>query len=167
MYAFFRTSLLAALLLAGAPAAQAAVQTYDFGGTLDSGFYLGASFSGSFSFDDATLLGTGPEWLNVSSLFMSFLGNSYTEADADVGTVAEVGFLDGAFLGLSYSVSSGDPRFSVIAGSFDPSDAYLAYDTALGNSGSGSIAYAQVPEPATYALLLAGLAGFMAFRRRA
>lgn len=159
---FFRHATLAALLLAAVPAAQATILDYSFNGTLDSGFYSGTSFLGYFSFDNASLSHSGTEWLPVSNLSLSLLGNNYDETDADLGSVAEVGYLDGVFLGLSFSVSSNDPQFSVIPGTVDASDAYLGYDTVLGLAGAGSIAYNLVPEPATVPLLLAGfaLAGF-------
>jgi len=79
----FKVTALAALLLS-AVSAQAAVQNYTFTGELDSGFYIGETFSGSFSYDDATLTGVADEWLMVSSLSMSFLGNSYYLVNADV-----------------------------------------------------------------------------------
>jgi len=150
----FKVTTLAALLLS-AVSAQAAVQIYSFSGELDSGHFMGETFSGSFSYDDASLTGLADEWLAVSSLSMNFLGNAYTLVNADV--VAEVGYYDGAFLGLSYSVSSGDPQFSLIAGNFDASDAFFAYDTDLGLSGAGNVIYAPVPEPETWAMLLLGL----------
>lgn len=165
----FKQTFMAAafgLMFAALSPAQAAVQTYAISGTLDSGFYIGESFSGSFSFDDAALNGLGDEWLGVSSLNLDFLGSSYALADADAP--AEVGFYDGAFLGLSYSVSSSDPQLALIAGTFDASDAFFAYDTAAGISGAGSVIYAPVPEPRDWMLMLAGigLVGMMVGRAK-
>lgn len=163
----FKITTLAALLLS-AVSAQAAVQNYTFSGMLDSGFYSGQIYSGSFSYDDAGLTGVADEWLAVSSLTMSILGNSYGLVDADAP--AEVGYYDGAFLGLSYSVSSAEPEFSIIAGSTDVSDSFIAYDTSLGLSGMGSITYvaAPVPEADTYAFMALGigLVGLLARRRK-
>lgn len=164
MSPFFRTTTLAALLLS-AVSAHAAIQSYNFSGTLDSGYYKGESYTGSFSFDDAAMTGIGDEWLAVASLSMDILGNHSTLTDADVP--AEVGYKDGAFLGLSYSVSSIDPQFTLIAGSIDASDAFLAYDTAAGFSGAGSLVYttAPVPEPETWSMLIMGL-GLIGLRLR-
>lgn len=162
---FVRSTALAALLLAALPAAQAATQNYLFNGALDSGIFNGQTFSGSFSFDDAALTGFDTEWLNVDSLSMSFLGNSYSLADAD-GAV-EVSYFNGDFVGLSYTVSVGDPQFSFIPGSFALNESFVAYDTTQGLSGAGSINFAPVPEPESYAMLLAGLGliGCLARRR--
>lgn len=156
----FDHMLVAALigtLLAAFSTAQAAVLTYAFSGTLDSGFYLGQRFSGNFSFDDLALTGSGAEYLGVDSLNLNILGSTYTQADADAP--AEVGYSDGSFLGLSYSVSSGEPQFSLIFGSLDASDASIAYDTTLSltGSGSGNVIYTPVPEPRDWLMLLAGL----------
>lgn len=167
MSKFFRRTALAALLLAFLPAAQAAVQTYNFSGTLESGAFIGQTYSGNFSFDDAALTSIGSEWLAVSSLSMNLLGTSYTLADA--AAPAEVAYFDGSFVGLSYSNLAGDPLFSLIAGTSAPSEAFIAYDTPQGFSGTGNVSFTTpVPEPDTYAMMLAGigLLGFMARRRR-
>ena len=81
---------------------------------------------------------------------------------------AEVGYSGGVLLGLSYSVSSSEPQFSLIPGSFDASDAYIAYDTVQGHSGAGNVIYAPVPEPRDWLLILAGLGlvGVMVERTR-
>ncbi|MBK8121270.1 MAG: FxDxF family PEP-CTERM protein [Sulfuritalea sp.] len=161
----FRNTLLTALLVAALPA-HAAIQNYSLNGTLDSGILAAETFSGLLSFDDAALTGAGTEWVNVSSFSASFHGVTYSVLDADLAP--EVGFENGTFLGLSASFSSGDPKFSFIAGSIDSSDAFVAYDTGLGNSGAGSVVYAPVPEPETYAMMLAGLGllGLAARRRK-
>lgn len=158
----FRSTVLAALLLATLPAAQAA--TYSFSGMMDSGSLIGQSFFGNFSFDDFGLTGIGSEIRGLSSLSLNFAGQTYTLADADVA--ADVSYLDGALLGLSYSASALDPKVAFVAGFNDASDAFLAY-TKAGIDGAGSVIYAAVPEPEQYAMLLAGLGlvGLLARRR--
>lgn len=163
-----RRTVLALTLLAGIPAAQAAIQNYSFNGTLESGSLIGQAYSGSFSFDDAGLTGTGSEWLAVSSLSMNLNSATYTLADA--AAPAEVAYFDGSFLGLSYSNLVGDPLFSLVAGTTALGEAFIAYDPAAGISGTGSVSYMQpVPEPETYAMLLAGLGllGIIGRRRKA
>ncbi len=165
MHSILRKTALAALLLAAVPT-HAAMQIWNFSGALDSGHFAGGTFEGVVSFDDAALTGVGSEWLPVSSLKLTFLGDFYRGYQADAQP--EVAFQDGTFLGVSASFSSGDPQFALIGGLYDSSDAFVAYDTSFGLSGAGSMVYAPVPEPETYALMLAGLGlvGYMARRRK-
>lgn len=165
MNKMLRSAVLVGVLLAGASSAHAAVRNYAFTGAFDSGVLSGTAFDGGFSFDDAGLVGSGSEWLALDSLNLHLLGASYGLADGDA--MAEAGFQDGQFLGISYSVSSGEPAFAFVAGTFDSSDAFVAYDSSLGLSGAGGVIYAAVPEPEAYAMLLAGLGllGSVARRR--
>lgn len=168
MHSFIRSTALAALLLAALPAAQAATQQYSFSGMLESGLHAGQSFSGNFSFDDAGLSNIDSEWLSVSALSLSFLNQTFTLAHA--AAPVEVGYFNGAFVGLSYTVDSSEPKFSLIAGYDNVNQSFIAYDTALaGASGTGNVIYAAVPEPESYALMLAGLGlvGGIARRRAA
>lgn len=145
------------LLLLGSVSAQAAITTYSFSGTLDSGVFQDETFSGQFSFDDAALAGAGDEYLAVDTLTMSFHGGVYTHVDA--AATPEAAFTEGALLGLSFTVESSDPAFSLIPGFSSAADAYFGYDPSAGDSGFGSVTYTlvPVPEPKSYAMLLAGL----------
>lgn len=168
MRSIFRTTALAALLVAVLPAAQAATQTYAFSGSLDSGALIGESFSGQFSFDDATLTLSGEEYLGVDTLGLNFLGANWGLGQLDAGALAEVKFVEGVFAGLSYSATLAGTSLSLVPGFMDTSDAFLAYTPSVGLEGAGNVIYAPVPEPQTYAMLLAGMAimGTMAARRR-
>lgn len=170
MNTHYATALLATLAMLGTVSAQAALSTYNFSGTLDSGALIGETFTGQFSIDDATLIGMDSEYLNVNTLNMNFHNHVYTQADAAVAT--EVAFMDGAFLGLSFMVESSNPMFAITPGFLDATDAYFAYQPSVGTSGYGSIIYAlapvTVPLPATFPMLMAGLGlfGFAAKKRR-
>lgn len=159
------TALAAGMLASMAPA-QAAQQNWDFSGSFDFGQYIGESYSGSLSFDDAGVTGTGDEWASLDVFTITLLGQTYTLADAVAP--AEAVYYDGQFLGVSYSVESGEPWFSLIAGYGDRSEAYTAYSSSVGLSGFGSLQFVQapVPEPETYAMLLAGLGLLAGVARR-
>lgn len=169
----FKSLVIAALFSTVLPA-QAAVQTYSFSGTFDSGFYNGQIYSGNFSFDDAGISNVGLSFTSLLSFNMNILNTNFTLANATTdfqnGVFPDVSFQDGSLLGLSLNIDSTTPGigFTFIAGSADTSDAYVAYDTPLGFSGAGNVVYTQVPEADTYAMLLAGLGvmGTVARRRK-
>lgn len=148
--------------------AQAAIQSYSFNGVMDSGFYNGQAYTGSFSFDDATIDNTGLDITSLISLNMGFLNSNFNLASS-VG-VPDVSFQDGSFLGLSWNVESSIPdvAFTFVSGTNDTSDAFVGFDTTLGLSGAGNVIYAPVPEAESYAMFLAGLGllGFAARRRK-
>lgn len=146
---------LALAVLLGSSAANAATLSFSLNGTLDSGVFNGQSFTGAFSVNDATLTGIGPEWLEVVSLSLDFLGNSYTLADATA--LSEASFLDGALLGLAYDVSTPALMFTFVPGITDISEAFVAYDTTAGTSGFGSVSFVPISEPGAVALMLIGL----------
>jgi hypothetical protein len=157
-------------LLAVVMPAQAAIQSLQFNGLVDSGYYNGTSYQGLFSFDDAGLLSSGTELINLSSLNFKF-GSSLFDLGTPALSSATAVFQDGVFTGIEWSVNSNTPAigFSFIAGSVDASDAYFAYDTTLGLSGVGSLTYAAaVPEPTQSGLMLLGLGviGWIATRRQ-
>jgi hypothetical protein len=161
----FKKTLLAAVLglAIAAPAAQAAIQTWNFSGTVESGSLIGETYSGLFSFDDAGLTGTDSEYLTVSSLSMLFNSTAYTLVDELATT--EVAFDNGNFLGMTFSADN----FTFIHGWADTSDAYFAYDATFpALSGTGNVVYAPVPEPRDWMLMLAGLGlvGVMVERSR-
>jgi hypothetical protein len=144
---FLRSTALAASLLAVFPAAQAATQSYSFLGTLNA-----IQFSGSFSFDDSLLavfdLDNNPllTVAAITSLSMTYNDVSYSLADA--WALPDVSFYDGVFLGLSYS----NDAITFVPGLFSTSDAYVT-----DGLNTADVIYAAVPEPESYAMLLAGL----------
>jgi hypothetical protein len=170
MKSLIKKAALVALMAAVMPA-QAAIQSWQVSGAVDSGHYNGTSYSGQFSFDDASLLSSGTELINLSSLQFNFGSTLF-----DLGTVAlapaTAVFQDGVFTGIEWSVDATNPAigFSLVAGWSDSSDAFFAYDTSLGLSGAGNLTYtlSAVPEPTQSGMILIGLGlmGYIAARRQ-
>jgi hypothetical protein len=64
--------------------AQAAPVTYDFTVDVSQGALAGQSYSGTFSYDDSGLKGTGTETLGVSqglTVCMNYFGRNYTQVN--------------------------------------------------------------------------------------
>ncbi len=162
----------AAALVCALPA-QAADSHFSFTGATTDGVFAANDFLGHFAYDAAALTGIDLETVALSSFSMSFRGQSYTLATADVPAMAV--FWAGSFVGVDYAdVDSTDsvlrPNVVLTAGMDAFADqAFFAYETAAGTGGFGSYSVSAVPEPGSYAMLLAGLGavGFMARRRRA
>lgn len=146
-FGLIAAGLMLGLTTTNASSAQAATINYNFEVSIDSGSLVGETFLGSFSFDDATLTGSGSESLPISTLEVSFQGTTYTEANASGKD--RIRFLDNDFLGLSFSPN---PSFAFIPGFFNVNEAFFAYDIAQGEiarAGAGDIGYflQPIPEP--------------------
>ena len=159
-----RTAL--AVMLLCSAAAQAA--TFSLSGSTDNiGPLPSAAFSGLFSYSDIGLPADGEVSLTAFSL--NFAGQSYTLASATAASTAV--FAGGNFVGLSYiDDSSGDtamrPQISFVPGFSALPEAYLSYIGSAGQGGFGSYNVSAVPEPATLALWLGGMALLGALRTR-
>lgn len=128
--------------------AQAATVIYNLTGTIEEGLLEGESFSGTFSFDDASLEGSDYEIFKISDLKFNFLGSTFTAADAEPDSDPTVEFSDGNFLGLTFSVPTLNAELYLVPGSSDATDAIFAY-IGTEDAGFGSIEYTVVPEPFT------------------
>ena len=165
------SALVAALLLATG-AAKAQTQFFSFQGLLADGPLTGQAFSGSFSVNPTGLPPGGDADYALLNFTMLLAGNTYTLATADAPPTAV--YAAGSFAGLSYTdidspSAAVRPWIAFIPGFDNFAGAYLAYTAAaVGgvDSGFGSYSITAVPEPATVALLLAGLGMVGAAARR-
>ncbi|MFN9745731.1 MAG: PEP-CTERM sorting domain-containing protein [Betaproteobacteria bacterium] len=91
----------------------------------------------------------------------TFLYSSFNPANATAnGIIANDDLLGLTTSGFSASLTAGVSYFFVSTG-FAPTD-FGSYSTTIGGPGLAAV----VPEPATYALMLAGVAGLAAWSRR-
>ncbi len=161
----------AAAVLLAAPAAHAA--DFSFVGLLADGPLAGQTFSGSFSYDALGVLPGVDSDVPLAAFTLQLGTQTYTLAGADFAPTAF--FALGEFAGLSYADSASTnpalrPQIAMIPGFDSFAEAYLAYvsvpDVNGVSAGFGSYGVAVVPEPASVALWLAGLAGVAAAARR-
>lgn len=158
---------LAALLSAGTVQADS---LFNLTGLTDSGPLVDEVFIGSFAFDAGAVAADFNGDILLTQFTLLFAGQSYTLASADAAPTAA--FTDGAFLGLSYAdADSADtalrPNVALVPGFFGlDGEGYLAYESTGGAGGFGSYGISAVPEPASVALLLAGLGMVGAAARR-
>ena len=155
----------AALSLAAMEAenVQAATIIYDFTVDVTSGPLTGTQSSGSFSYDDLALTGTGLETLGVNeglSVSFDFLVETYNETnDIDSPNYPIVQFQDQSLLGLNFNVFYASSLQFAIADEIDASIGAVglgggnvfAYDTDPNAAfeGLGTVTYRPVPEPSS------------------
>lgn len=159
---------LAALL--GSGLAQAASSPFQLTGSTDSGPLAGISFSGSFAYDAGAVLPGFSGSVLLQRFALQFAGQTYDLAGADAPPAAV--FEGGQFIGLDFTdADSADaglrPHLALVPSLTGlAADAYLAYAGADWLAGFGSYSVSAVPEPASLALLLGGLALVGAASRR-
>lgn len=155
---------LAALALGGLQVQAASI---DYTGLVDSGPLAGGAFSGNFSYADPVAGYDGP--VDLSSFTLNFNAHTYTLASGDAPALAW--FAGGSFLGVDYvDQDSFDTAVQLTAGFTDIGEALFSYQPTGAAQGLGGFtsftAAGVVPEPATLALLLAALTGWVATRRQ-
>ena len=179
------TAVAAALLLAGAAQAatvvnvDAVTDSWNSGaGTgLDTGIALtaGQSFTVTVAADDLWSAGALPRWSNANGLTGTLLATGTDESGQAAGTVigTDFGLLDGFAYGELVGQIDGGAYFAVgtdFAGTANATGTLKLFywDTfTADNSGSVAASVSVVPEPASVALMLAGLGivGGLARRR--
>jgi len=138
----------------GASAATAATVTGTFTvENLDPTLTIDAVYSGSYSYDDASLTGSDEEAVEVLSFSFDFEGMNYNNSNKADGTLIEAIFFDGEFLGINAEFEN----FDLLPGFFDTTDALFAYEIPDVGAGTGDIFYSSTPIPTP--ALLPGLVG--------
>lgn len=157
-------ALAAALTLVGTAnaATYAITGSYDADPTADV-------LTGSFSFSDSDIAaGSIDDTFALTALTLTFQGTTYTLTNA---VNAYVQFDAGMLVGPNASFDTGNGVLSLQSFSFfGTNSSNFIYTVAGGGDASGTLNFtAAVPEPASYALALAGLGalGLVARRRKA
>ena len=161
---FFLRSATALVCLAMLPSLHAATVTYDFSVAVTSGPASGSTASGYFSYDSASVNPVGYNGVVglLTDLVFDLDGTSYTEASANTGSLRfnSLGVLTSFLIGTncgagSCAVSNGSTGWAIILGGLDYARAGVD-GIFSGSAPTFTLRNSAVPEPASWALVLAG-----------
>lgn len=162
----FVTQVVVALALFVQPA-NATVIHKSFDSFLSTGPYAGTAFTGTFSYNDASVTGVGTEYLGLASFNFTLLGTPFSKADIDQGgqVILEDGVLS-YFTAAIFPPTPWPAPVSDIAFGFG-GPGVIGYIGPAGDFGLGgyTINAAPIPKPATIALFAFGLLSAMAGAR--
>lgn len=146
-------TLLVLMSLASLKVVTAATIDFQFTASLQTGALAGTDFTGTASYNNQGVTGTGTEYLLLTSLDFSLLGYPFTLADVDQGgqAILQNGTLE-YFTAAFFPESSTAPVNDLAFGFGGPE--IIGYSTAPGfNPGMGTYAITQAsPEPSSLAL---------------
>ncbi|WP_340095866.1 PEP-CTERM sorting domain-containing protein [Nostoc punctiforme] len=78
-------SITLSYVVTGVRPTQAAIVTYGFDASLNTGALQGTKFPGTFSYDNSEQTGIGQEFISLKTLDFSVLGTTFTKADLSQG----------------------------------------------------------------------------------
>ena len=171
---FFLRSAAALVCLAVLPSVQAATVTYDFSVAVTNGPAGGTTAFGHFSFDSAIVIPGGSVSAVglLTDLAFALDGTSYTEATANTGGLEfnSLGGLSSFLIGTSCgagacSVSTNRTGWAINFAGLDYARTGVT-GIFSGSAPTFALRSSVVPEPASWALVLAGGLAAWAARRR-
>jgi hypothetical protein len=167
-----RKTLIAAGLAGLTLLAQAAPVVVNFTTDgLDGGSLIGQTVTGELSYDDATLTSTTAS-LALLSFSFTLAGQTYTIGGTELDNAAAA-FVNGLLVGVDATAAGAGAHDFAFSSDFGSGAPYLFYtnsdDQITDDFGFASMSFQQtaaVPEPASYALVLAALGACLYTRRR-
>lgn len=146
------------LVLAGAANAETINGAFD--ASLTSGSLAGTNFSGTFSYDNSGLIGSGEEFLTLLSFNFTLDGAQFTKSD--IGQGGQAVFQNGVLQYVTAAFFPPPPAnapVSDIAFGFGNPTSAIGYRDLTQQFGSGSYSFVAVatPEPSVFLLLGIGL----------